>query len=206
MLRLAAPQHGLAQVFPLLKISCRKARHNQTCRQSGEEASPDHGGWHDRSTAEPTSRGSQGRAGDVVAQVIDRRGARDQQDVRRAGSDDRPGLAGAAGRQQPQFLGARRAAEDRSRARDSGATYCGPVAAGSVRIPGDARQMRQVDRLKMRRLAAVAGVILLTSGPAGTAWSAARAADGNGARVITQDVQQTVPTTVCPGTRHRYRA
>jgi hypothetical protein len=41
-------------------------------------------------------------------------------------------------------------------------------------------------------LAAATGVILVTSGAPGTAWSAARTASGNGARVITQDPQQTV--------------
>ena len=41
-------------------------------------------------------------------------------------------------------------------------------------------------------LAAVAGVILATSGTAGTAWAGARAASGNGAVVSTRDSQQTV--------------
>jgi hypothetical protein len=41
-------------------------------------------------------------------------------------------------------------------------------------------------------LAAVAGVILVTSGAAGNAWAAGRTASGRGARVITQAAQQTV--------------
>jgi len=41
-------------------------------------------------------------------------------------------------------------------------------------------------------LAAVTGVILVTSGASGTAWSAARTASGNGRHVITQNAQQTV--------------
>ena len=40
-------------------------------------------------------------------------------------------------------------------------------------------------------LAAVTGVILVTSGPAGTAWGAPTAS-GNGAVVITRAAQQTV--------------
>jgi hypothetical protein len=34
-------------------MSCREAGHCQPCRQAGEEASPDPGDSHDRSTAEP---------------------------------------------------------------------------------------------------------------------------------------------------------
>jgi hypothetical protein len=41
-------------------------------------------------------------------------------------------------------------------------------------------------------LAAVTGVILVTSGPAGTARAAARTASGNGAAVITRTAQQTM--------------
>jgi len=48
-------------------------------------------------------------------------------------------------------------------------------------------------------LAAVTGVILVTSGPAGTAWAAARAASGNGAAVITRAAQQTVTDHMLSG-------
>jgi hypothetical protein len=48
---------GLADVNPLLKISCREAGHDQCCRQAGEEASPDHGDSRGRSIAEPIFRG-----------------------------------------------------------------------------------------------------------------------------------------------------
>lgn len=41
-------------------------------------------------------------------------------------------------------------------------------------------------------LAAVTGVVLVISGPAGGAWAAARPASGSGARVITRAAQRTV--------------